>query len=340
MGGGCSSAARSSEHCERAKPPHACPVLLAAAAAAAAACRLPPPAACLFMLRLQHPAFRPALLRSCLVAEQWLLPASPAAAVLTTCLLQPPAAAAAAEGKPIPTELRREEAELRRQVAAEDDNTAVPRTHIDDEYAHAGERDPKILITTSRDPSSRLVQFAKEVKLLLPNSQRVNRGSMVRARARAGTGAAEGAGLARRRRPCCRRCRRAAAAGAVVAAAAALIASAADAKRLQHRSPVLLCTRVGACRLDAPASRTPFCRVVSELVESPAAPTATPTWCWCTPTLTLIHHRLAPALLLRAGGERAGGELPGPRLPRPGAGAHPPSPSSPPYPCSPPSCRW
>ncbi|KAL4448259.1 hypothetical protein ABPG75_005478 [Micractinium tetrahymenae] len=83
------------------------------------------------------------------------------------------------EGKPIPTELRNEEADLRRQVELEDDNTAVPRTHIDDEYAHAGERDPKILITTSRDPSSRLVQFAKEVKLLLPNSQRVNRGSMV-----------------------------------------------------------------------------------------------------------------------------------------------------------------
>lgn len=83
------------------------------------------------------------------------------------------------EGKPIPSELRREEAELRHQVELEDDNTAVPRTHIDDEYAHAGERDPKILITTSRDPSSRLVQFAKEVKLLFPNSQRVNRGGMV-----------------------------------------------------------------------------------------------------------------------------------------------------------------
>ena len=81
-----------------------------------------------------------------------------------------------AEGKPIPSELRREEAELRHQVGLEDDNTAVQRTHIDDEYGHAGEQDPKILITTSRDPSSRLVQFAKEIKLLLPNSQRVNRG--------------------------------------------------------------------------------------------------------------------------------------------------------------------
>lgn len=84
-----------------------------------------------------------------------------------------------AEGKPIPTELRREEAELRSEVELEDDNTAVQRTHIDDEYAHAGELDPKILITTSRDPSSRLVQFVKELKLIFPNSQRINRGGMV-----------------------------------------------------------------------------------------------------------------------------------------------------------------
>jgi len=55
----------------------------------------------------------------------------------------------------------------------------VPRTHIDDEYAHAAEREPKVLITTSRDPSSRLVQFAKELKLVFPNSQRINRGGQV-----------------------------------------------------------------------------------------------------------------------------------------------------------------
>jgi hypothetical protein len=36
-----------------------------------------------------------------------------------------------------------------------------PTTHEDDEYSRAGEVDPKILITTSRDPSSRLQQFAK-----------------------------------------------------------------------------------------------------------------------------------------------------------------------------------
>lgn len=75
--------------------------------------------------------------------------------------------------------MRREEAELRSEVELEDDNTAVPRTHIDDEYANASEREPKVLITTSRDPSSRLIQFAKELKLLFPNSQRLNRGGLV-----------------------------------------------------------------------------------------------------------------------------------------------------------------
>lgn len=39
--------------------------------------------------------------------------------------------------------------------------------------------DPKIIITTSRDPSSRLSQFAKEIRLLLPNAIRLNRGNTV-----------------------------------------------------------------------------------------------------------------------------------------------------------------
>lgn len=38
---------------------------------------------------------------------------------------------------------------------------AAPLTHIDDEYAQAGIEDPRVLITTSRDPSSKLQQFAK-----------------------------------------------------------------------------------------------------------------------------------------------------------------------------------
>jgi len=50
-------------------------------------------------------------------------------------------------------------------------------TNVDDEYRWAGVEDPKIVITTSRDPSSKLKQFAKEMKLLFPNSQRMNRGN-------------------------------------------------------------------------------------------------------------------------------------------------------------------
>lgn len=83
------------------------------------------------------------------------------------------------EGKPIPTELRNEEASLRREIDLEDENLAVPRTNIDDEYAHAAEKDPKILLTTSRDPSAPLQQFVKELSIVFPNAQRMNRGGQV-----------------------------------------------------------------------------------------------------------------------------------------------------------------
>jgi U3 small nucleolar ribonucleoprotein protein IMP4 len=40
-------------------------------------------------------------------------------------------------------------------------------------------RDPRPLVTTSRDPSSRLGTFAKEIRLLLPTAIRLNRGNLV-----------------------------------------------------------------------------------------------------------------------------------------------------------------
>ncbi|KAJ9537156.1 hypothetical protein OSB04_029889 [Centaurea solstitialis] len=83
------------------------------------------------------------------------------------------------EGKPIPTELRNEDAALRQEIDLEDERTAVPRSTIDDEYANANERDPKILLTTSHDPSAPLKQFVKELKFVFPNSQRMNRGGQV-----------------------------------------------------------------------------------------------------------------------------------------------------------------
>jgi U3 small nucleolar ribonucleoprotein protein IMP4 len=48
---------------------------------------------------------------------------------------------------------------------------------MDSEYSTAGYSDPHILITTSREPSSRLASFAKELKLIFPNSVRINRGN-------------------------------------------------------------------------------------------------------------------------------------------------------------------
>lgn len=47
----------------------------------------------------------------------------------------------------------------------------------DDEYRYAGSEDPKIFITTSHNPSNTLKQFVKELRLLIPNAQRVNRGN-------------------------------------------------------------------------------------------------------------------------------------------------------------------
>ncbi|CAN1305986.1 U3 small nucleolar ribonucleoprotein protein IMP4 [Linum perenne] len=86
---------------------------------------------------------------------------------------------ALAAGKAIPTELRNVEAQLRSEIDLEDEKTAVPRSYIDDEYVNASVNDPKILLTTSRDPSQPLVQFVKELKLVFPNAERINRGGQV-----------------------------------------------------------------------------------------------------------------------------------------------------------------
>ncbi|RKP23415.1 anticodon-binding protein [Syncephalis pseudoplumigaleata] len=82
------------------------------------------------------------------------------------------------EGKALPTESRNETARLRKELPF-DEAQEAPSTHVDDEYANAGVHDPKVVVTTSRDPSSRLQQFAKEMRLCIPNSQRINRGNYV-----------------------------------------------------------------------------------------------------------------------------------------------------------------
>lgn len=83
--------------------------------------------------------------------------------------------AALASGKPLPKEIADDE-ELRKTIAYDES----VQEEIDDEYsAMSGITDPKVVVTTSRDPSTRLSQFAKEVKLLFPTSIRLNRGGTV-----------------------------------------------------------------------------------------------------------------------------------------------------------------
>lgn len=79
----------------------------------------------------------------------------------------------------LPTELFKEKEALQQSLQADDMNTLIPRTHVDDEYANMLYSDPQILITTSRDPSSRLMQFLKEMAIVMPNADRINRGSYV-----------------------------------------------------------------------------------------------------------------------------------------------------------------
>ncbi|XP_074055655.1 U3 small nucleolar ribonucleoprotein IMP4 [Macrotis lagotis] len=80
------------------------------------------------------------------------------------------------ENQPIPTELRREALTLQRALEFDDAGGEGVSSHQDDEYRWAGVEDPRIMITTSRDPSSRLKMFAKELKLIFPGAQKMNRG--------------------------------------------------------------------------------------------------------------------------------------------------------------------
>lgn len=79
--------------------------------------------------------------------------------------------------QPLPRDLRANAADLTEALAY--DHDLVQTDSIDDEYSQAGLQDPKIIVTTSRDPSSRLIQFAKEMRLMIPNAQIINRGNHV-----------------------------------------------------------------------------------------------------------------------------------------------------------------
>ncbi|KAL4915910.1 anticodon-binding protein [Aspergillus aurantiobrunneus] len=63
---------------------------------------------------------------------------------------------------------------------ADKENKDSDLLDLDDEYAlTSGIVDPRPIVTTSRSPSVRLGTFAKEIRLLLPTSIRLNRGNLV-----------------------------------------------------------------------------------------------------------------------------------------------------------------
>ncbi|KAI9886963.1 MAG: snoRNA-binding rRNA-processing protein imp4 [Watsoniomyces obsoletus] len=90
--------------------------------------------------------------------------------------------ASLASGKPLGPEIANDK-QLRRDYRFDEsraDRTAEEELELDDEYAQlSGVVEPRVLVSTSRDPSSRLSTFAKEIRLLFPTSIRLNRGNVV-----------------------------------------------------------------------------------------------------------------------------------------------------------------
>ena len=87
-----------------------------------------------------------------------------------------------ASGKPLDPTIANDK-QLRQDYAYDEsraDRTNEDELALDDEYAFlSGVVDPRVLVTTSRDPSSRLGSFAKEIRLLLPTAIRLNRGNLI-----------------------------------------------------------------------------------------------------------------------------------------------------------------
>ncbi|KAH8170656.1 brix domain-containing protein [Sarocladium implicatum] len=90
--------------------------------------------------------------------------------------------AALASGKPLDPTIANDKA-LRKDYQYDEsaaDLTTNEQLDLDDEYAQlSGIVEPRVLVTTSRDPSSRLSSFAKEIRLLLPTAVRLNRGKQI-----------------------------------------------------------------------------------------------------------------------------------------------------------------
>ena len=83
------------------------------------------------------------------------------------------------ENKPIPNDLKGESDILLKEIEYEDSQTSLPQNILDNEYYTNTYNQQKILVTTSRHPSQRLTQFLQEIRIIIPNSIRVNRGNIV-----------------------------------------------------------------------------------------------------------------------------------------------------------------
>ena len=88
-----------------------------------------------------------------------------------------------ASGKPLEKSLANDDAlriDYKYDESQPDHLTTQEILALDDEYAHlSGITDPRVLVTTSRSPSTRLSAFAKEIRLLLPTAIRLNRGNLI-----------------------------------------------------------------------------------------------------------------------------------------------------------------
>ncbi|CCW68033.1 unnamed protein product [Phytomonas sp. Hart1] len=78
----------------------------------------------------------------------------------------------------LPGHLRKDALALKKFTELDDAVTREGKSSLDDEYALAGKSDPRVLVSTSRGASQKLLEFTKEVRLLIPNAVRLNRGSL------------------------------------------------------------------------------------------------------------------------------------------------------------------
>ncbi|KAK1770993.1 Brix-domain-containing protein [Phialemonium atrogriseum] len=87
--------------------------------------------------------------------------------------------ASLATGKPLDPTIANDK-ELRKDLAYDESRPDTVELDLDDEYqALSGIVEPRVLVTTARDPSSRLSAFSKEIRLLIPTGIRLNRGNLI-----------------------------------------------------------------------------------------------------------------------------------------------------------------